>query len=144
MIPTACHYSAKSGNWWCFHNLKKHICFENTPHHMCMYSHILQLLPWHLHRWSAKMTASVLSTVHLDEETHLKYFLTWWPWPLTYDLDLITWPRYSPIWLPWQNSCLYVPPFGWDSETDRQTDTHTQTDTQCQNYYTRCWRGMWK
>ena len=45
---------------------------------------------------STKMTASIFSTIHPHQKTHIKRFLTQWPWPLTYDLDLITWPRYSP------------------------------------------------
>ena len=24
MIPRGCHYSAKSGNWWCFHKINRH------------------------------------------------------------------------------------------------------------------------
>ncbi len=52
------------------------------------------------------------------------HFLPLWPWPLTYDLDLRTWPRYLSTW---KNASLYVRPFGWDSETDTQTDTHTMS-----------------
>ncbi len=48
---------------------------------------------------------------------------------MTLTFDLWPWPIYSFTW-PWcQNSSLYVCPFGWDSETDRQTDTRSQ------NYY---------
>ena len=49
-------------------------------------------------------------------------FLTSWPWPLTYDLDLQTWPRYSSTWSPCQNSSLYVCPFGRESG-NRHADT---------------------
>ena len=51
-----------------------------------------------------------------------KRFLTWWPWPLAYDLDLQNWTRESPIWSTCQNSSLYVCPF------IRESETHTQTD----------------
>ena len=71
----------------------------------------------------------------------LTHFLTSWPWPLTYDLDLWTRPRYPSTWPPCQNPSLYVRPFGQDSETDRQTDTHT--DKRCQNYYTRHVSQTW-
>ncbi len=64
----------------------------------------------------------------------IEQFLTSRPRPLTYDLDLKSWPRYPSTWPPCKNSCPYVCPFRWYSETDRRTDTHT--DTQCQNYYT--------
>ncbi len=64
----------------------------------------------------------------------IEQFLISWPWSLTYDLDLPTWPRYPSTWPPCKNSSLYVSSFGWDSETDRHTDT--QTHTRCQNYYT--------
>ena len=60
---------------------------------------------------------------------HIEHFLTSWPWPLTYDLDLLIWPRYLSTWPPCKNSSLHVCSFGQDSETDRQTDTR------CQNYY---------
>ncbi len=52
-----------------------------------------------------------------------KRFLTWWPWPLTYDLDLQTWPRYHSTWPTYQNSRLHVCPFTAESET--HTDTQT-------------------
>ena len=54
----------------------------------------------------------------------LKHFLTSWPWPLTYDLDLQTWPRYPSTWPTYRNSSLYVCPFGRESGnryTHRQT-----------------------
>ncbi len=56
-----------------------------------------------------------------------EHFWTSWPWPLTYDLDLWTWPRYPSTWRPCQISSLYVSPFSRESETDGHTDTHTQT-----------------
>ncbi len=70
-------------------------------------------------------------------KTPLIHFLTWWPWPLTYDLDLWTWPRYSSTGHTHQKSCPYVCPFSRESgntHTDRHTDT--QTHRRCQNYYT--------
>ena len=33
------------------------------------------------------------------------HFLTCWPWPLTYDLDHHTWPRYDLGWCPCKISC---------------------------------------
>ena len=61
----------------------------------------------------------------------LKRFLTSWPWPLTYDLDLRlwTWPRYPSTWPTGQDSSMSVP-LAMRVVTDRQTDR------QCQNYYT--------
>ncbi len=66
----------------------------------------------------------------------LKRFLTSWPWPLTYDLDLQTWPRYPSTWPTYRNYSLYVCPFGRESG-NTQTDTDRQTHRRCQNYYTR-------
>ncbi len=57
---------------------------------------------------------------------YLKTFLTWWPWPLTFDLDLRTWPRYPSIWPTYQNSGLYVCPFKQESG-NRHTHTHRHT-----------------
>ncbi len=57
---------------------------------------------------------------------HGWHFLALWPWPLTYDLDLWTWPRYHQAWSTCQYSGLYVRPFGQDSETDGQI--HRQKD----------------
>ncbi len=45
----------------------------------------------------------------------------WWPWPLTYDLDLRTWPRYPYTWPPCQNSSLHVCLLGHESG-NRQTN----------------------
>ncbi len=87
---------------------------------------------------SRHISVSVTSwlTLHYFDHvtSHRKTFLTWWPWPLTYDLDLRTWARYPSTWPTCQNAGLYVCPFGRESETDRQNHT------QCQNYYTRRWR----
>ncbi len=52
-------------------------------------------------------------------------FWAWWPWPLTYDLYLRTWPRYLQPWLTCKNSSLNVRSFGQDSETDGHTDGQT-------------------
>ncbi len=52
-------------------------------------------------------------------------FWAWWPWPLTYDLDLWTWPRYLHAWVTFQNSGLYTYSFGQDSETEGRTHRHT-------------------
>ena len=57
----------------------------------------------------------------------LKRFMISWPWPLPYDLDLQTRSRYHSTWPTYQNSSLYVCPFGCEiGNTHRQTDTHTQ------------------
>ena len=46
--------------------------------------------------------------------SHVKYnmqnprksrFLTWWPWPLSYDLDLLTWPRYHQCFYTYPPKC---------------------------------------
>ena len=63
--------------------------------------------------------------------TSSSHYLTWWPWPLTYDLDLWSWPRYSSTWPTYQKSGPYVCPFAREIGS-RQT--HTQIDRQCQNY----------
>ncbi len=52
-----------------------------------------------------------------------------WPWPLTYDRDLWTWPRYLLTWPPCQNASPYISPFSFYSETDTHTDRHTHTHT---------------
>ncbi len=64
----------------------------------------------------------------LQNQNHLKFrnsrFSTWWPWPLTYDLDLQTHPRY------YQGQCLhqilgpYVKRFSRES-VHRHTHRHT-------------------
>ncbi len=53
--------------------------------------------------------------------------VTLWHWPFTYDRDLQTWPQHPSIWPPYQNSRLYICPFGWGSETDSRPDTHRET-----------------
>ena len=55
-------------------------------------------------------------------------FLTLWPWPLSYDIDLITSPRYPSAWPPYPNSSLYVCLFCHNSETDGWTHTQSHTD----------------
>ena len=66
-------------------------------------------------------------------------FLTSWPWPLTYDLPIQLWPRYSSTWPTCQNSSLYVCPFGHESGN---TQTDTYTNRRCQNYYTQHVRNV--
>ncbi len=91
---------------------------------------------WHLHH-CIFITASINPSSIIRPKTHVKHFLTWWPWPLTYDLDLWTWPRYPSIWPTYQKAGPYVLPFGRESgntQTDRHTHTHTHR--RCQNYYT--------
>ena len=75
-------------------------------------------------------TTIVLPTMHATKGR----FWAWWPWPLTYDLELRTWPRYLQPWPACQNSSLYVCSFGQDSETDGGTHRHTdrQTDIRTQ------------
>ena len=115
--------------------IKKRIRFENTPRRSpnihIMVSIVSVFLAacvslieklhkdqWFLHRHAA-------SLIH-QAKAPMKLFLTWWPWPLTYDLDLWTWPRYPSTWPTHQRSGLYVCPFSRES-VHRQTDTHTQT-----------------
>ena len=52
------------------------------------------------------------------------HFLTWWPWPLTYELDHRTWPRYGSGRPACQIPCLYAKRFNRES-ADRRTDTLT-------------------
>ena len=72
--------------------------------------------------------------------SHRKHFLTWWPWPLTYDLDLwpwhltndldlLTWPsyRYPSTWPTCQTSSLYVCLFSHKSRPDRETHYRTMS-----------------
>ncbi len=79
--------------------------------------------------WSVSVTSWLLLQ-HYDEISSEKRVLTWWPWPLTYDLVHQTWPIYPPTWPTYQNSRLYVCPSGSESET------HRHTHRRCQNYYT--------
>ena len=72
--------------------------------------------------WRAtRLCYFLVATIHYNTFHSKKRFLTW-TWPLTYDLDLRTWPRYSPIWPSIQNSGPYVCPF------IRESETHTLTD----------------
>ena len=77
---------------------------------------------------SAKKPHLQCSLIPLMHAVTVHYW-AWWPWPLTYDLDLRTWPRYIHAWPTCQNSGLYVCLFGQDSETDTQTDTQTHRHT---------------
>ncbi len=90
--------------------VKNRICFENTP---CC---IPVFLLWQIHHDNA---------LRSQWNVPNKHFLTSWPWPLTYDLDLLTWPRYPSTWLPCQNSSSHVCSFGRESG-NRQTHRHTQ------------------
>ncbi len=54
-----------------------------------------------------------------------QYFWTLWPWPLTYDLDLKTCPKYPSTWCSCQNLGLYVNAFSRKSETNGWMDAHT-------------------
>ncbi len=72
----------------------------------------------------SSLPCSLIDPSIIRQKTSVKHFLTCWPWPLTYDLDLRTWPRYSSNWPTHQRSGLYVCPFGRESvhrQTDRQT-----------------------
>ena len=63
-------------------------------------------------------------------KTPLMHFLTSWPWPLTCDLYLWTWPKYPSTWPTHKKSSPYVCPFSHESgntHTDRQTDTQTMS-----------------
>ncbi len=96
--------------------------FENTPRHICSVIFLS-------HRWSQQWSPRPIPL-----KCSLKCFLTQWPWPLIYDLDLQTWPRYLSTWPPCQKSspsvCLFVRESG-----------NRQTHRQCQNSYTRHWGG---
>ncbi len=96
---------------------KKCICFENTPRRILEFQdNVVRSL------WNVPMNI----------------FLTSWLWPLTYDPDLYTWPRYPTTWPPCQNSSLYVCPFGREignRHTDGQThDFKTITPNKSQTW----------
>ncbi len=55
-------------------------------------------------------------------------FLSGWPWPLTYDLDLRTCPRYHQGQSMYQISWPYAKRFSRESAINWQTDRHTHTD----------------
>ncbi len=101
---------------------KKCIRFENTLRR------IPEFLLWQVHRQGPQKSM----------ECPKWTFFTSWHWPLTYDLDLRTWPRYPPS-PPCQNSGPYVCPFTQERET--HTDTHTMskllhvTDVGCKNQH---------
>ncbi len=74
-----------------------------------------------------------IDEVIIDSKSHSpdmanpkKTFLTWWPWPLTYDPDLQTWPRYFSTRPACQNSGPYVCPFGRE-RGNTHTDRHTMS-----------------
>ncbi len=75
-----------------------------TPRVVYLYSHNPQSLPKHLHRWSHQWLRDMKS-LSLEKPNPIKRLLTWWPWPLTYDPDLRTWPRYPSIRPACWNSC---------------------------------------
>ncbi len=90
-------------------NKKKHICFENTPRRIPT-SRISKFPLWQDTGWHRQRQRVIrLSEVNGTSEWT---FLTSWPWPLTYDLDLPTWARYPSTWPPCKNSSLYVCSFG--------------------------------
>ncbi len=105
------------------HYKKTHTLWKHPASYL--YSHIPQslprhqLLPWHWwsHHWFQEP----------DMPHPEKCFLTWWPWPLTYDPDLRTWPRYSSTRPTCRNSGLYVCPFSRE-RGNTHTHTHTHTD----------------
>ncbi len=108
---------------------KKRIRFENTPHRSPNIR-ICNLIP-HRGRSCRQKAESQVSSASVSSWLLLYYydtshwknvFLTWWPWPLTYDLDLRTWPRYPSTWPSCKNSGPYVCPFTCESETHRPTD----------------------
>ncbi len=84
---------------------KKHIRFENTPR--C----IPEFLLWWVHIQGSQKSM----------ECPNEHYLTSWPWPVTYDLDIRFWPRYPPTWPACKNSSPYVCPFSRESD-NRQTD----------------------
>ena len=116
--------------------------FKNTPRrsptiHIWCQMYYYSSLPVSRSLRSFKTTGFFIAGVFITgffftriirQTTSSKHFLTWWPWPLTYDLDLWTWPRYPSTWPTHQRSGLYVCPFSRES-VHRQTDRHTHTHT---------------
>ncbi len=105
---------------------------------------------WWWERNCREATSSVLIALLL---VVTRLYWAWLPWPLTYDLDLWSWPRYLQAWPTCQNLSLYVRLFGQDSETDGHTDTHTDdaktitpsADAGCKytNVMFRVWMWWW-
>ncbi len=80
---------------------------------------------WHDILCHNKVNCALIFTFYMPRKSR---FFTWWPWPLTYDLEYRTRPRYCPDTSLHQFSCLYVKPFGRES-VHRQTDRRTGPKT---------------
>ena len=80
----------------------------STPHVVISLSHINDSLLWQLLSSLPSLSSRSLLRRHSMIEMSINTFLTLWPWLLTYELDLLTWPRYPSTRPPCQNSCLYV------------------------------------
>ncbi len=123
----------KTHTLWILKHKKTHTLWK----HPTSYSYQSLFLSFFFGRWSYSSVSSLAGEVtrlsEVNGDVPLTIYLTSWPWPLTYDIDLLTWPRYASTWPPCQNSSMYVRPSGeWDGRT--HTDRHTQR--RCQNYYT--------
>ncbi len=92
--------------WW--HNVTSHdvmSCCDITCCHII--GHVTQMVP-HICPFCSNTTL---------------WNVTWWPWPFTYDPDLVSQPSYGQGQLPYQKSRSLVKRFGQES-------AHRQTDTQ--------------
>ena len=94
----------------------------NTPHHIP-----LSLL-WQLHQHINLQAQRQFNQLRRPWDI----YLTWWPWPWTYDLDE---PKFSSTVPPCQNLSLYVHLFGRETVTNGHT--HRSRDRRCQNDYIR-------
>ncbi len=88
----------------------------------------------------------ILYQVNQIRKTWKLRFLTLWPWPLTYDLDYQTWPRFHQGQPSYQFLGRYAKRFSresahklTDGKTERQKDG--KTETRDRFYYLDRWRG---
>ncbi len=80
-----------------------------------------------------------LVSVNSNKKTLKKTFLTWWPWPLTYDLEHQNCPRCHQGQSLYQISWPYIKRFSCES-ANRQTHWHTHTYTHTHTH-THTWTG---
>ncbi len=96
------------------------------------------LTDWHPQRPITSYCDVMTSTLHIWHH-HISFeidqirnswkshFLASWPWPLTYDLDHRTWPRFYLGQCPYQFLSPYLKWFSCES-AELQTHTHRHTD----------------
>ncbi len=85
--------------------------------------------------WHSDITQEAMILYHAIQIR--KRPLIWWPWPLTYDLDLQTWPRYEPGWPTCKISWPNIKRFSRESN-ELQTHTHTHTHAHTRTHTHTC------